>query len=105
WNATATAVAGALNSPSFGAIGGSGASVSVTSSTVGTTTTYTITFNGGTLAGLNVNQINAAAVVAKNTYTGTTTVNDGTLLLVGPQVIIPGNLVIGDGIGNDRSAT
>src|SRR5262249_6803302 len=37
---------------------------------------------------------------ASNTYSGTTTVNVGTLLLnVSGGVAVPGNLVIGDGIG------
>src|SRR5207249_1997768 len=39
-----------------------------------------------------------------NTYTGTTTVNDGTLVLNKGAEAVPGNLVIGDGIGAANSA-
>ena len=53
---------------------------------------------GMTLAGGGVLKLTG---ISANTYTGTTTVNAGTLLLNKTGVAVPGDLVIGDGAGSD----
>lgn len=61
-------------------------------------------------AGTNLTKVGAGAVqftgMTSNAYTGTTTVNDGTLELnkSGSAVAIPGNILIGDAVGLDQTA-
>lgn len=55
-------------------------------------TGYGVTKTGGGTLAFNNNYID-------NSYTGTTTVLDGTLLLNSDHVVVPGDLVVGDGMG------
>ena len=109
---------GNLSIGAFTLTANAGANVSGTGTMIfgGTTLTGDATFDVGALAQLNLGTTTGAFGFTKsgvgtlvlgggtsNTYSGTTTVNGGTLVLAksGGAIAVSGNLVIGDGTGTD----